>query len=219
MGALPFFPTCVSELNSIHRQRHLMFPNLSLNMCFVKTIIFTCFLVLSYLFLCLRTVCCATLSCQKFVALPVLFCLGERLFEENGKRKKGNRAQRKDLWAMAGGMDALVKTLKSINITSRDTDYSSAIWSELSVKLFGQDLNKKRNWLWVIWTRNRNGVRDFICKQQENSSEMNKAQAMEKKITGEDTEENKAEANKQDLSSLRVLSGEEQVLGENTEEK
>ena len=80
---------------------------------------------------------------------------------------------------MAGGMDALVKTLKSINITSRDTDYSSEIWSELSVKLFGQDLNKKRHWLWVIWTRNRNGVRDLICKQQENSSEMNKAQAME----------------------------------------
>lgn len=64
-----------------------------------------------------------------------------------GRVKKGNTAQRKDLWAMAGGMEALVRIMKSIDIINRDTGYSSKIWSELSITLFGQDDKKKRHWL------------------------------------------------------------------------
>ena len=83
-----------------------------------------------------------------------------------GRVKKGNRAQRKDLWAMSGGMTALVETMQSVKITNRDTSYSSEIWSELSISLFGQDDPKIRHWLWVIWTKNRKGMRDLINKQQ-----------------------------------------------------
>ena len=53
-------------------------------------------------------------------------------FRTMGRVKKGSKAHRKDLWAMAGGMEALARTLKSANIANRDTDYSSKIWSELS---------------------------------------------------------------------------------------
>jgi len=44
-----------------------------------------------------------------------------------GRVKKGSRAQRKDLWAMAGGMETIVRSMKSVNITNRVTEYSSEI--------------------------------------------------------------------------------------------
>ena len=52
---------------------------------------------------------------------------------------KEKKAQRKSLWSMAGGIEALVKTMKSANITTQDTGYPSEIWSELSINIFGQD--------------------------------------------------------------------------------
>lgn len=59
-----------------------------------------------------------------------------------GRVKKGQRIARKDLCAIVGGMDALVRTMRSVNISKRDTGYSSEIWSELSQTLFGQDIRK-----------------------------------------------------------------------------
>ncbi|KAF0026092.1 hypothetical protein F2P81_020829 [Scophthalmus maximus] len=105
-----------------------------------------------------------------------------------GRVKEGNKCQRKDLWAMAGGMESLVRTMKSFNITKRDTMYTSEIWSELSMSLFGQDHKKKKHWLWVKWTKNRNGVRDLITTQHEISSVINEDQAMAKNTRDEDTE-------------------------------
>ena len=86
-----------------------------------------------------------------------------------GRFKKGNRAQRKDLWAMSGALEALVEAMRSVNISNRDTSYSSAMWSELALNVFNEDLNKNRHWLWVIWAKNRNGVRDLISTQHERS--------------------------------------------------
>ncbi len=61
------------------------------------------------------------------------------------------------------------KAMRSVDISNRDTGYSSEIWPELALKKFSQDQNKNRHWLWVIWTKIRNGVRDLICTQQERS--------------------------------------------------
>lgn len=88
--------------------------------------------------------------------------------------------------AVAGGMDALVRTMKSVDISKRNTSYSSEIWSELSLALFGQDHNKNRHWLWVMWTRNRNGVRDLLSKQQEKTEMTEKERHVE--ICSQDNE-------------------------------
>ncbi|KAL7374542.1 hypothetical protein ABVT39_002691 [Epinephelus coioides] len=110
-----------------------------------------------------------------------------------GRVKKGSRAQRKDLWAMAGGMEALVRSMKSVNITNRGTEYTSEIWSELSVTLFGQDQKKNRHWLWVIWTRKRKGVRDLTIKQQDKTKKSEEDSHARDLVSDEDTEENEAE--------------------------
>ncbi|KAL7391466.1 hypothetical protein ABVT39_009707 [Epinephelus coioides] len=110
-----------------------------------------------------------------------------------GRVKKGSRAQRKDLWAMAGGMEALVRSMKSVNITNRGTEYTSEIWSELSVTLFGQDQKKNCHWLWVIWTRNRKGVRDLTIKQQDKTKKSEEDSHARDLVSDEDTEENEAE--------------------------
>ena len=75
------------------------------------------------------------------------------------------------MWAKAGGMEVLVRTMKSAITNNKDTGYSSDIWSDLSISLFGEEKKKNRHWLWVIWNENRNGLRDLVCKEQENSSE------------------------------------------------
>ncbi|KAK2818255.1 hypothetical protein Q7C36_022188 [Tachysurus vachellii] len=101
-----------------------------------------------------------------------------------GRVKKGQKVQRKDLCAMVGGIDALVRTMRSFNISKTDTSYSSRIWSKLSQRLFGQDHKKNRHWLWVMWTTNRNGVRDLVTEQQTNDP-----QVMNNKATDCKTEE------------------------------
>ncbi len=80
---------------------------------------------------------------------------------------------------MAGGTNALVRTMKSFDISNTDTDYSSEIWSELSLALFGQDHKKNRHWLWVMWTRNQNGIRDFLSKQQDKTEMTEKERHVE----------------------------------------
>ncbi|GAA6076177.1 uncharacterized protein LOC113636339 [Tachysurus ichikawai] len=85
---------------------------------------------------------------------------------------------------MIGGIDALVRTMKSVNISKTDTSYSSKIWSKLSQSLFGQDHKKNRHWLWVMWTTNRNRVRDLVTEQQTNDP-----QVMNNKATDCKTEE------------------------------
>ncbi|XP_026992183.1 uncharacterized protein LOC113636339 [Tachysurus fulvidraco] len=101
-----------------------------------------------------------------------------------GRVKKGQKIQRKDLCAMVGGIDALVGTMKRFNISKTDTSYSSNIWSKLSLSLFGQDLKKNRQWLWVMWTTNRNRVRELVTGQQTDAP-----QAMNNKATDCKTEE------------------------------
>ncbi|XP_034075853.1 uncharacterized protein LOC117548599 [Gymnodraco acuticeps] len=148
-----------------------------------------------------------------------------------GRVKKGKRAQRKDLWAMAGGMEALVRGLKSVHITKRDTGHSSYIWSELAIILFGHDDKKHRHWLWVVWTNNRKGLRDLINKRQK-SLEQKEVQVMEEnqnerdvggecsedclskdlplsmiqhKVSDEDIDKNEAEDKQQRMSSQSGL--------------
>ncbi|KAK2841232.1 hypothetical protein Q7C36_012811 [Tachysurus vachellii] len=89
-----------------------------------------------------------------------------------GRVKKGQRMQRKDMCAMVGGMDTLVRTMRSVNMSKTDTGYSSKIWSELSQSLFDQDHKKNRHWLWMMWTTNRNGVRDLVTEQQTNDPQV-----------------------------------------------
>lgn len=56
-----------------------------------------------------------------------------------GRVRRGRRVQRKVLWAVAGRLANVANKMKNANITNRDTRYSSSIWSELSVVLFGID--------------------------------------------------------------------------------
>ncbi len=103
-----------------------------------------------------------------------------------GRVKKGQRVQRKDLCAVAGGMNVLVRTMKSFDISNRDTDYSSEIWSELSLALFGQDHKKNRHWLWVMWSGNRNGIRDLLSKQQEKTETTEKERHVDVEVCNQD---------------------------------
>ena len=40
--------------------------------------------------------------------------------------------------------------------------YSSDVWSELCLSLFGNENKSPKHWLWVIWNNNRRGLRDRI---------------------------------------------------------
>lgn len=106
-----------------------------------------------------------------------------------GRVKKGSKAQRKKLWEISGGLHSLVGTLRSVNIENKDTSYSSAIWSEVSLKLFGEDDSKHRHWLWVIWTKNRKGVRDFFDKESESKVTEEKHLKQQQEANDGDTEE------------------------------
>ncbi|KAI4800981.1 hypothetical protein KUCAC02_006246 [Chaenocephalus aceratus] len=159
-----------------------------------------------------------------------------------GRVKKGNGAQRKDLWAMAGGMEALVRGMKSVHMTKRDTGHSSYIWSELALMRFGHDDKKRRHWLWVVWTNNRKGLRDLIYKRQQ-SLEQKEVQVMEEnqnerdvggecsedcltkdmplrmiqnKVSDEDTENKEGEDNQQRMSSQSGLE-DDQLSDEDTD--
>lgn len=132
-----------------------------------------------------------------------------------GRVKKGQRMQRKDLCAMVGGMDALVRTMRSVNISKTDTGY----WSELSQSLFGQDHKKNRHWLWVMWTINRNGVRDLVTKQQTNDPQVMNNKATDCK-TGEpsvfktdknDEERQVTEDEQQNVSLQNIVQVEEAI--------
>lgn len=79
-----------------------------------------------------------------------------------GRHKKGKVVKRTDVWAEAGGKEAVVFQFLKADILNREQGYSSDIWSDVSIALFGEDTRKNRHWLWVIWTNNRNGVRDQL---------------------------------------------------------
>ncbi|XP_060715713.1 uncharacterized protein LOC132839004 [Tachysurus vachellii] len=136
-----------------------------------------------------------------------------------GRVKKGQRMKRKDLCAMVGGMDALVRTMRSVNISKTDTGYSSKIWSELSQSLFGEDHKKNRHWLWVMWTTNRNGVKDLVTKQQTNDPQVmnNKATDCETeepsvfKTDKNDEERQVTEDEQQDVSLQNIVQVEEAI--------
>ena len=76
-----------------------------------------------------------------------------------GRVKQGKKVHRKDLWVVAGGRESVVTAMRSANISERDTNYSSEIWSELFTTLFGENNPKNCYWLYIIWTRNRKEVR------------------------------------------------------------
>nr|XP_055061415.1 uncharacterized protein LOC129444656 isoform X1 [Misgurnus anguillicaudatus] len=79
-----------------------------------------------------------------------------------GRYKKGKKLVRADMWAKAGGIDAVAEELMKADICNENTEYSSEIWSQLSKTLFHEDNPKNRLWLWVTWTQNRQGLRDRI---------------------------------------------------------
>lgn len=79
-----------------------------------------------------------------------------------GRYKKYSKLRRSDLWAEAGGTDALVNALQKADVLNTSTHYSAIIWSQLSAAVFGKDDKKNRHWLWEMWTKNRNGVRDRV---------------------------------------------------------
>lgn len=79
-----------------------------------------------------------------------------------GRYKKGQKQARKDVWAQAGGIERIVKEMLTSEILKYSQKYGSPIWSQLSTALFGEDSEKNRHWLWVIWSYNRKGVRDQL---------------------------------------------------------
>lgn len=133
-----------------------------------------------------------------------------------GRVKKGKSAVRKDLWADAGGIAALVKTMKSKNITSQKTDYSSGVWSEISLALFGKDNPKNRHWLWVVWTKNWRGIRDLINPHHGKSKELSdeleeESVAGDLQSTDDDRQEKTDQGNilEEDIISAHMQSSEE----------
>lgn len=65
-----------------------------------------------------------------------------------GRYKKGQKAKRKDVWAEAGGKEVVVFHLLKADILNRDQGYSSEVWSDVSIALFGKDTQENRVWLW-----------------------------------------------------------------------
>ncbi|KAA0724108.1 hypothetical protein E1301_Tti019644 [Triplophysa tibetana] len=79
-----------------------------------------------------------------------------------GKYKKATKLVRSDLWAKAGGIDAVANELRENDVLNKNPGYSSEIWSQVSLALFGEDLKKNRCWLWMAWTKNHKGLRDRV---------------------------------------------------------
>ncbi|XP_047664355.1 nuclear mitotic apparatus protein 1-like isoform X3 [Tachysurus fulvidraco] len=79
-----------------------------------------------------------------------------------GRLRKGHARRRSDVWAEAGGKENIVHQFLKADVLNRDLGYSSNLWSDLSWKLFDEDSKRNRHWLWVIWTQNRNGVKDQV---------------------------------------------------------
>ncbi|KAM3619456.1 uncharacterized protein V6R79_008529 [Siganus canaliculatus] len=90
---------------------------------------------------------------------------------------------------MAGGINSLVTAMDNANIKTRGTNYSSEIWAELSETVFSEDNKKNRHWLWVVWNKNRKGLKDLI--QQEEPLRITQIQSDEenkKDASGEEKE-------------------------------
>ncbi len=62
-----------------------------------------------------------------------------------GRHKKGQAVKRTDVWAEAGGKEAIVFQFLKADILNWDQGYSSAIWSDISIALFGEDTRKNRH--------------------------------------------------------------------------
>lgn len=86
-----------------------------------------------------------------------------------GRYEKGKQHGRADMWGKAGGVDAVMHALRKADVLNRNTEYSSEMWSQLSMVLFDEDIQKNRHWLWVAWTKNRKGLRDRIHLTNEES--------------------------------------------------
>lgn len=67
--------------------------------------------------------------------------------------KKGKQLVRADLWGKAGGVDAVANAPRKADVFNRNTEYSSEIWSQLSMVSFDEDIQKNRLGLWVAWTK------------------------------------------------------------------
>lgn len=85
--------------------------------------------------------------------------------------KKGTKARRADVWAEAGGLQAVVFQLLTTGVLNRDQSYASDLWSDLSIALFGKNTRKNRLWLRGIWTKNRKGIRDHVTHARVRTSE------------------------------------------------
>lgn len=79
-----------------------------------------------------------------------------------GRYKKGTKLVRTDMWEKAGGIDAVANELRKADVLNKTPEYSSEIWSQLSLALFGEDIQKNRCWLWGAWTKNSKGLRDRV---------------------------------------------------------
>lgn len=66
------------------------------------------------------------------------------------------------MWAKAGGIDAVANELRRADVLNQNTENSSEIWSQLSLALFGEDIEKNRCWLWEAWTKNSKDLRDKV---------------------------------------------------------
>ena len=73
-----------------------------------------------------------------------------------GRFKKGQKQKNQDLWQLAGGRDALVKTLIKHNLSDKVTREQ---WLAITLDIFKTSGTKYSTWLKVIWTEDRRGQR------------------------------------------------------------
>lgn len=120
-----------------------------------------------------------------------------------GKYKKATKLVRSDLWAKAGGVDAVANELRENDVLNKNPGYSSEIWSSVSLALFGEDLKKNRCWLWMAWTKNHKGLRDRVHLGTKESNVMTSV-VPENRTEGTESEDKETSSSK--LSYIILLS-------------
>lgn len=84
-------------------------------------------------------------------------------FVDMGRVKSGQKVRKKYLWKTCGGVEQLSKIFRSASVT-KNTPWSSKVWSVISNGIFGVNTLQYCKWLNVVWKEHRKGLRTLVTK-------------------------------------------------------